>query len=162
MADPDPSHHETSEEVLASEITDLEKRTLNSAWLWVAAAVGLIVLFSAAFLFTSWDRNRSGARSFNVTPERMVLREPLGTVDRAFTFRWGRVDGAASYILVVTAREGGEVELLRPVRENYLTPSESEVMNFNPGAYAWTVEARSARGQLIGYGEASFTISTSD
>ena len=162
MADPDPSHRETSEEVLASEISDLERRTLNSAWLWVAAAVGLIVLFSAAFLFTNWDRNRSSARSFNVAPERMVLREPLGTVDRAFTFRWNRVDGAASYILLVTARDRDEVELLRPVRETYLTPSETEVANFNPGAYAWTVEARSARGQLIGYGEGSFTISTGD
>lgn len=162
MADPTPSPLETSEEVLASEIRDLEKRTLNSAWLWVAAAVGLIVLFSSAFLITNWDRKQSNARPFAVVPEAMVLKEPLGTVDRDFTFRWNRVERAASYILFVTARDRDEVELLRPVRETYLRPSETEVSNFNPGSYAWTVEARSAQGQLIGYGEAVFAISAGD
>ena len=162
MADPTPSPLETSEEVLASEIKDLEKRTLNSAWLWVAAAVGLIVLFSSAFLITNWDRNQSNARPFTVVPEAMVLKEPLGRVDRDFTFRWNRVEHAASYILLVTSRDRDEVELLRPVRETYLRPSETEVSNFNPGSYAWTVEARSAKGQLIGYGEASFSIAAGD
>jgi hypothetical protein len=69
------------------------------------------------------------------------------------------VDGAASYILLVTSHDRNEVELLRPVRETFLKPSETEFANFNPGSYAWTVEARSAKGQLIGYGEASFSIS---
>ena len=91
----------------------------------------------------------------------MVLKEPLGTVDRDLTFRWNRVEGAASYILLVTARDRDEVELLRPVHETFLKPSETEISNFNPGSYAWTVEARSAKGQLIGYGEGSFAISTS-
>jgi hypothetical protein len=162
MADPERLTVETSEEVLATEINELERRTLNSAWLWVAAAVGLVVLFSAMFLITNVDRNRANARPFTVVPEAMVLKEPLGTVDRDLTFRWNRVEGAASYILLVTARDREEVELLRPVHETFLKPSETEISNFNPGSYAWTVEARSAKGQLIGYGEGSFAISTAD
>ena len=162
MADRESQRLETSEEVLENEINELEKRTLNSAWLWVAAAVGLVVLFSAAFLITNWDRNQSNARPFDVVPEAMILREPLGTVDRDLTFRWNRVEHAASYILLVTASDRDEVELLRPVRETFLRPTETEVSNFNPGSYAWTVEARSAKGQLIGYGSASFTISAAD
>ena len=162
MADPERLTVETPEQVLATEINELERRTLNSAWLWVAAAVGLVVLFSAMFLITNWDRKRANARPFTVVPEAMVLKEPLGTVDRDLTFRWNRVEGAASYILLVTARDREEVELLRPVRETFLKPSETEISNLNPGSYAWTVEARSAKGQLIGYGEASFAISTAD
>jgi hypothetical protein len=162
MADTERLSVETPEQVLATEINELEKRTLNSAWLWVAAAAGLIFLLSTAFFIVSWGRNQSNARRFTAVPEAMVLREPLGTVDRDLTFRWNRVDGAASYILLVTARDRGEVELLRPVRETFLKPSETEISNFNPGAYAWTVEARSSAGQLIGYGEGSFAISTAD
>jgi hypothetical protein len=153
---------ETPEEVLEQEINELEKRTLNSAWLWVAAAVGLIVLFSAAFLITNWDRQQSQNKPFNTIPEAMTLREPLGAVRRDLTFRWDRVDGAVSYILLVTAKENAEVVLLRPVRETYLKPTETEISNFNPGEYAWAVEARSSSGQLIGYGEASLAIDASD
>jgi hypothetical protein len=61
MADLEHLTDETPEDVLASEINELEKRTLNSAWLWVSAAVGLIVL-SAPFFITNWDRNQSNAR----------------------------------------------------------------------------------------------------
>ncbi len=159
MADPMTPPHETPEEVLKSEIEDLEKRTLNSSWLWVAAAVGLIVLFSSAFLITNWDRNEVQARPFTVVPEAMVLKEPVGSVDRDLTFRWSRVEGAASYILLVTASDRNEVEILRPVRETFLKPSETEFSNLNPGPYTWAVEARSPKGQLIGYGETSFSIS---
>ena len=162
MAETDTSSHETSEEVLATEINELEKRTLNSAWLWVAAAVGLVVVFGAMLFITNWDRTRSNARPITVQPEAMVLKEPLGTVDRDLTFRWNRVQGATSYILLVKARDRDEVELLRPVGEPFLKPSESEIANFNPGSYVWTVEARSATEQLIGYGEAKFVISTAD
>jgi hypothetical protein len=162
MSDPTVQPHETPEDVLEAEIEDLEKRTLNSAWLWVAAAVGLVVLFSSAFMITNWDRKQSNARVVSIVPEAMDLKEPLGTVDRDFTFRWNGVEGAVSYILFVKASDGDEVELLRPVHETFLKPSETEVANFNPGAYSWTVEARSARGQLIGYGEASFAISGAD
>jgi hypothetical protein len=162
MAETDTPSHETSEEVLATEINELEKRTLNSAWLWVAAAMGLIVLFSVTFFITNWDRTRSNARRSAVAPEAMVLREPLGTVDRDFTFRWNRVPGARTYILLVRAHDRDEVELLRPVDDPYLKPSESEISNFNPGSYVWTVEARSASEQLIGYGEGKFEISTGD
>ena len=162
MVDPTRLSAQTPEEVLESEIEELEKRTLNSAWLWVAAAVGLIVLFSAAFFITNWDHNQSRARTLTVVPEAMVLKEPLGTVDRDLTFRWSPVNGAASYILLVTAKDRDEVELLRPVRETYLKPSETEIADLNPGAYGWTVEARSPKGQLIGYGEASFAISAGD
>src|SRR5262245_43947810 len=105
MADPERLTTETPEQVLATEINELERRTLNSAWLWVAAAVGLVVLFSVMFFITSWDRGQANARTFNVVPEAMVLKEPLGTVDRDLTFRWNRVEGAASYILLVTARD---------------------------------------------------------
>jgi len=149
----------TPEEVLESEIEDLEKRTLNSGWLWVAAAVGLIVLFSSAFLITNWDRKEAQSRPFTVVPEAMHLKEPVGNVDRDLTFRWSGVEGAASYILLVTATDRDEVEILRPVRETYLKPSETESSNLNPGAYTWAVEARSTTGQLIGYGEATFAIS---
>jgi hypothetical protein len=162
MPDPHFQSHETPEEVLESEIRDLEKRTLNSGWLWVAAAVGLIVLFTGAFLVTNWDRQRASTRVFTVVPEAMVLKEPLGEVNRNFTFRWNGVEGAVSYILIVTARDRDEVELVRPVRETFLKPTETEVANFNPGSYAWTVEAHSARGQLIGYGEGSFAVAVTD
>ena len=37
-------------------------------------------------------------------------------------------------------------------------PSETEVSNLNPGTFTWSVEARSDKGQMIGYGEGSFTI----
>ncbi len=162
MADPIPPSHETPEDVLESEIGDLEKRTLNSGWLWIAAAVALIVLFSSAFLITNWDRNEVQSRPFTVVPEAMVLTEPVGSVDSDLTFRWGRVELAASYIVLVTSVDGDEVEILRPVRETFLRPSETEFSNLNPGAFTWSVEARSAKGQLIGYGEASFTISGPD
>jgi len=87
-----------------------------------------------------------------------VLSEPKGTVDRSVTFRWERVDGAASYILVVTNVDGKEVEILRPVHDTFLQPSETEASNLNSGSYTWTVEARSETGQMIGYGEGAFTI----
>ena len=158
MADPNPSPVETSEQVLATEIGELEKRTLNSGWIWAGAAVGLMVLLSAAFLILSWDRNQSNAKPYTIVPEAMVLKEPLGSVDRDLTFRWNSVEGAASYVLMVTAHDRDEVELLRPVRDTFLKPSETELSNFNPGSYAWTIDARNTRGQVIGYGEASFTI----
>jgi hypothetical protein len=158
MAYTEMDSQETPEEVLEAEIENLEKRTLNSGWLWAAAALGLVVLFTSAFVITNWDREQVNARPVTVVPEAMILREPIGTVDRNFTFRWERVENAASYILLVTAIDGGEVELLRPVREPFLKPSDTEASNFNPGSYAWTIEARSAKGQLIGYGESSFTI----
>lgn len=160
MPDPERSTVETPEEVLAREINELEKRTLQSAWLWVAAAVGLVVLFSALFFITSWNRNQPTSR--RITPEAMLLKEPLGTVDRDLTFRWSRVPGAASYIVLVRAQDGDEVELLRPVDDPFLKPSESEISNFNPGSYVWTVEARSATERLIGYGEGKFVISSGD
>ena len=162
MADPEPPTIETPEEVLATEINELERRTLNSAWLWVAAAVGLVVLFSALFFITSSGRNQQSSRRMTVAPEAMVLKEPLGTVDRDLTFRWNRVPGATSYIVLVRAQDGDEVELLRPVDDPYLKPSESEIANFNPGSYVWTVEARSATERLIGYGEGKFVISSGD
>ncbi len=162
MADPVPSPHQTPEDVLESEIEDLEKRTLNSGWLWVAAAVGLIVLFSSAFLITNWDREEAQSRPVSVVPEAMVLTEPVGIVERDLTFRWSPVEGAASYILLVTSADRGDVEILRPVKEIYLRPTETEFSNLNPGAFTWAVEARSAKGQLIGYGEAAFSIAADD
>lgn len=68
------------------------------------------------------------------------------------------MEGAASYLLVATAKDREDVVLSRPVREVFLKPTESDVVNFNPGAYTWTVEARSPSGRLIGYGESSFSI----
>ncbi len=162
MADPNAPTVETPEDVLESEIEDLEKRTLNSGWIWAAAAVGLIVLFSAAFLITNWDHRQSNARPVVIVPEAMALKEPRGSVDRDFTFRWDGIEGAASYILLVTAADRDEVELLRPVRETFLKPTETEIANLNPGSYTWTVEARSSKGQLIGFGDASFSISAGD
>ena len=158
MADTDTKPLETPEEFLESEIEDLERRTLNSGWLWVAAVVGLIVLAGAAFLITNWDHRQAIAKGVPFTPETMVLTEPRGTVDRDVTFRWEPVGTAASYILLVKAANVDEVEILRPVRETFLRPSETETANLNPGAYTWTVEARSSQGKLIGYGEGAFTI----
>jgi hypothetical protein len=87
----DPSSAQTPEEVLETEIEELEKRTLNSAWLWVAAAVGLIALFSATFLIANWDHNQSSARPLTVVPEAMLLKEPLGRsieISRFVGIRW--------------------------------------------------------------------------
>lgn len=161
MADANSPPLETPEEVLESEIKDLERVTLNSGWLWAAAALGLVILAGAAFLITNWDNRSQNARPFSITPEAMTLTEPRGRVERDLTFRWDAVPRSASYIVVVTAVDGGEVEILRPVHDPFLRPTETEVSNLNPGEYAWTVEARSDKGQLIGYGESTFTISGS-
>jgi hypothetical protein len=158
MADTELSSHETPEDVLESEIRDLEKRTLNSAWLWAAAALGLVVLFGAAFFITNWDRNQSNARVQTIVPETMSVREPLGSVDRNFTFRWRAVDRATTYILAVNAAGSDEVEMLRSVHETYLAPSETEIANLTAGSYTWTIEARSSGGQVLGYGHGAFTL----
>lgn len=158
MADTPLRSMETPEEVLESEIKELEKRTLNSGWLWGAAALALVLVSATAFLITFWDNRQSAARRVPGAPETMVLTEPKGKVDRDLTFRWERLDGAASYIVMVKAVDGDEVEVLRPVHDPFLKPSETEVSNFNPGSYTWTVEARSDKGQLIGYGEGAFVI----
>jgi hypothetical protein len=117
-----------------------------------------VLLAAATFLITFWDNRRSGAHRAPYAPEVMMLTEPRGRVDRDLTFRWGRVDTAASYIVLVTSVDHKEVEILRPVHDTYLKPSDTEVADLNPGSYTWTVEARSDKGQLIGYGEGSFTI----
>lgn len=149
---------ETPEDVLEAEIQELEKRTLNSAWLWGAAALALVLLAAATFLITFWDNRRVVAQRAPGAPEVMTLTEPRGRVDRNLTFRWGRVDTAASYIVLVTSVDHKEVEILRPVHDTFLRPSDTEVADLNPGSYTWTVEARSDKGQLIGYGEGEFTI----
>ena len=158
MADTPLGSMETPEEVLESEIRELEKRTLNSGWLWGAAALALVLLAAAAFLITFWDTRQAIAHRAPGAPEAMTLNGPRGSVDRNVVFRWARIEGAASYILLVKAADRDEVEILRPVREVFLQPSETEVSNLNPGTYTWSVEARSGGGQLIGYGESSFTI----
>lgn len=158
MVDSDRIPLETPEEFLESEIRDLEKNTLNSGWLWVSALVGLLVLAGAAFLITTWDREGQKDRTFAFTPETIQLTEPLSTVHGFPTFRWMPMDAAATYIVLVKPDFMDEVALLRPVRETYLQPSESESINFSPGRYTWSVEARSAKGTLIGYGDASFEI----
>lgn len=158
MTDTPLGSRQTPEEVLESEIKELEKRTLNSGWLWGAAALALILLAAAAFLITFWDNRQATAHRAPGAPEAMILTEPRGTVDRSFTFRWDRVDGAASYIVLCSAMEGGEVEILRPVKDLFLRPSEVESSNFNPGSYTWSVEARSEKGELIGFGKSAFTI----
>jgi hypothetical protein len=158
MPDPTVSAQETSEEVLEAEIQELEKRTLNSGWLWVAAAVGLVILAGAAFIVTSWDNRSQAGRSLAFTPEPIALNEPRGTVSDVTAFRWDPVDAASTYIVMVKEADRDEVELLRPVRENFLQPSDSESSDLLPGAYTWSVEARSRRGTLIGYGESTFVV----
>jgi len=157
MADTPLGSMETPEEVLESEIRELEKRTLNSGWLWGAAALALVLLAAAAFLITFWDTRQVIAHRAPGAPEAMTLNGPRGEVDRNVVFRWARVDGAASYIVWVKG-DGGEDEILRSVHDSYLQPAETEFANLNPGTYTWSVEARSGQGQLIGYGEAKFTI----
>jgi hypothetical protein len=149
---------ETPEEVLESEIRDLEKRTLNSGWLWGAAALALVLLAAAAFLITFWDSRQAIAHRVPGAPEAMTLRGPRGEVDRNVVFRWAQIEGAASYIVLVKAADRDEVEILRPVRDLFLQPSETEASNLNPGSYTWSVEARSPQGLLIGYGETTFTV----
>lgn len=158
MTDTKFSTQETPEEFLENEIEDLEKHTLNSGWLWAAAAVGLVVLAGAAFLVTYWDNRAQADRTIAFAPEAMSLLEPRGTLDGPLAFRWDAVDNASTYVVLVKSISGDEVELLRPVHDTYLTPSESELANLLPGTYTWSVEARSRRGTLIGYGEGSFDI----
>jgi hypothetical protein len=158
MADTPLGSMQTPEDVLESEIRELEKRTLNSGWLWGAAALALVLLAAAAFLITFWDNRQAVARRLPGAPEVMSLNGPRGEVDRNVVFRWARVDGAASYIVLVKAADRDEVEILRPVRDLFLQPSETEQSDLNPGTYTWSVEARSAQGQLIGYGESTFTV----
>ena len=149
---------ETPEEFLEAEIEELERNTLNSGAIWGIALIGLILLGGAAFLITRWDRLQQAGRTRAFVPEALRLIEPRGEVDDALVFRWDRVDGAASYIVQVHAAERNEIELLRPVRETYLQPSESEASDLMPGRYTWSVEARNGQGTLIGYGEGTFTI----
>ncbi|HEX4825281.1 MAG TPA: hypothetical protein VFV19_13325 [Candidatus Polarisedimenticolaceae bacterium] len=157
MAETPLGSHETPEEVLESEIRELEKRTLNSGWLWGAAALSLVLLAAAAFLITFWDSRQAIAHRGPGAPEAMTLSGPRGAVDRNVVFRWARVEGADSYIVWVKG-DGDEDEFIRPVHDTFLQPSDTEVSNLNPGTYTWSVEARSPQGQPIGYGEAKFTI----
>ena len=154
------SSNQTPEEVLESEIRDLEQRTLRSGWLWAAAALSLLIIAGTAFVVTWWDNRGSSARSVTFAPEALTLQEPKGSVRSADLklFRWDKIDGAANYIVLVKAVDRDEVELLRPVKETYLQPSETEAANLLPGAYTWSVEARSGRGALIGYGDGNFEI----
>jgi hypothetical protein len=158
MSDTPVRPMETPEDVLEAEIQELEKRTLNSGWLWGAAALALVLLAATTFLITFWDNRHVVSQRPPGAPEAMTLTEPKGNVDRNLTFRWARVDAAASYIVLVTSVEHKEVEILRPVHDTFLRPSDTEAADLNPGSYTWTVEARSDRGQLIGYGEGSFRI----
>jgi hypothetical protein len=158
MADTPLGSMETPEEVLESEIRELEKRTLNSGWLWGAAALALVLLAAAAFLITFWDQRQVVANRPPGAPEPMMLTEPKGRVAGTLTFRWAAVEQAASYIVLVKAADADAVEILRPVRELFLRPSDTEASNLTPGDYTWTVEARSSKGQLIGYGEGAFTV----
>ena len=152
------SSNQTPEEVLESEIRDLEQRTLRSGWLWAAALLSLVIIAGTAFVVTWWDNRGSSARSVTFAPEALTLQEPKGSVLRAGLFRWDKIDGAATYIVLVKAVDRDEVELLRPVKETFLQPSETEAANLLPGAYTWSVEARSGRGALIGYGDGTFEI----
>jgi hypothetical protein len=158
MSDSKPGDLETPEEILESEIKDLEKRTLNSGWLWAAAAVGLVVIAGTAFLVTSWDHRRQADRSLAFAPETIELTAPMGVVSSVEAFRWDKIDGAANYYVLVKAADRDESPILRPVRENFLRPTETEDTDLVPGAYTWSVEARGAKGTLVGYGEGTFTI----
>ena len=159
MPEPKPMvSDQTPEEVLESEIRDLEQRTLRSGWLWAAAALSLVIIAGTAFVVTWWDNRSSSGRSVSFAPETMTLQEPKGTVVGPAMFRWDAIEGATTYIVLVKAVDKDEVELLRPVKETFLQPSETEASNLLPGAYTWSVEARSSRGALIGYGDGTFVI----
>lgn len=158
MSDSKPDELETPEEILESEIKDLEKRTLNSAWLWAAAAVGLLLVAGTAFVVTAWDRSRQAGRALEFAPQPIELSEPMGVVSSVEEFRWDKIEGAANYIVMVKAVDRGESPILRPVGVNTLKPTESEDADLVPGVYTWSVEARAAKGTLIGYGEGTFTI----
>ena len=160
MVDPQQTRltTETPEEVLEHEIEELERNTLNSGRIWAIALLGLVILAGAAFLITRWDNQLQPGRARAFNPETMRLIEPRGEVDDALVFRWDKVEGAASYIIQVRFADRDEIELLRPVRETFLQPSESEASDLTPGSYTWSVEARSSTGTLIGYGEGAFTV----
>jgi hypothetical protein len=158
MSDSKPNDLETPEEILESEIKDLERRTLNSGWLWAAAAVGLMLIAGTAFLVTAWDRSRQAGHSLPFAPQAISLTEPMGVVSSVDEFRWDRIDGAANYIVLVKAADRSESPILRPISVNALRPTESEDADLVPGVYTWSVEARAATGTLIGYGEGTFTI----
>jgi|SoiMethySBSTD1v2_1073268.scaffolds.fasta_scaffold167132_2 hypothetical protein len=158
MADPQPTPTETPEEFLEAEIEELERNTLNSGRIWAIALLGLIVLAGAAFLITRWDNQRQSGRVRVFAPEAMQLLEPRGAVEGTLLFRWNPIDGAASYTVQVRAAGRDEIELIRPVRETFLRPSESESVELTPGDYTWSVEARGSTNTLIGYGEGTFSI----
>jgi hypothetical protein len=116
------------------------------------------VLAGAAFLITRWDNLSQAGHVRPFAPESIRLIEPSGTVGERPLFRWDQVEGATSYVIQVRAAGRDEVELLRPVRETFLKPSETEAVELNPGDYTWSVEARSSSGTLMGYGEGKFSI----
>jgi len=158
MADTQPGSLETPEEILEAEIEELEQRTLNSGWLWAAAAVGVLVVAGTAFLVTLWDNRNQAGKTLAFAPEAIALTEPRGVVSSVESFRWDKIEGAASYYVLVKAADRDESPILRPVRENFLKPTESEDADLVPGGYTWSVEARASRGTLIGYGEGTFTV----
>lgn len=157
MSDRDQNRIQTPEEVLESEIEDLEQPLLRSWLPWAGGVVGLAALATLVASLVWWERGCYSGLGGGFQ-QAVELVDPRGTVagpPRAF--RWNSVEGAHSYIVTIRAADG-EVIVMRPSSAAMLIPLDIELANFVPGSYVWTVEARDARAAVLGTGEASFRI----
>ena len=153
----DKSSIETPEEVLEGEIEELERRVLRSPVPWLAGLAGLGLL-AVVWGFVQWEHTPFARRAAARSP--VDLAAPRGGLDQApRIFYWDAVGGAVSYAVTVQSVRGDTV-LVRVVERPVLTPVDMEQALLVPGEYVWTVEARDARGAVLGGGRSSFTIRT--
>jgi hypothetical protein len=154
---------QTNEEVLEEEIRDLESPSLKSWLVWGVALALLIVAVGVVAVFMRIDKfgaaERQADRLAGLPPMELPLQDPKGILDAPpDAFRWSAVDGALSYVVVVSERDTGEVVVQRPVSTPYLMPTDVESANLVPGQYAWTVEARRSDGSRMARSEAFFQV----
>jgi hypothetical protein len=149
---------QTPEEVLESEIEDLEKRQLHSWLPWVAGMLGLVFFVAVVVVLVGWEHSGFKSRAAERSHVQVELAAPRGDVPQApRSFQWNTVERAASYVVTIRS-SGGEAILIRPVKGTLLVPMDIDLAQLVPGEYVWTVEARDAGDAVLGTGRASFRI----
>jgi len=152
-------HDRHPTEVFEDEIEDLERSTVRSWSSWIAGIGAFALLAGIVLMAMAYETRRE--RSFAVAGNlpKVVLQEPSGTLNHLPSqFRWQEVPGAYSYLVTVLGYKAEDTVLLRPTRRTTLAPSAEELGPFEAGKYHWSVEARSAEGKTLAWGEGDFEL----